>query len=43
VHILGYYIDPESVKLKPFLDWIIEDRDARNRKMEQRCRLYHVG
>ncbi len=33
VHILGYYIDPESPELKPVLDWVIRDRDERNRKM----------
>lgn len=36
VHILGYYIDPESEAAKKVLNWIIEDRDARNEKM---CRL----
>ena len=33
VHILGYYIDPESPALKPVLDWVVQDRDARNEKM----------
>lgn len=30
VHILGYFIDPESEALRPVLDWIIRDRDRRN-------------
>lgn len=33
VHILGYYIDPESEHLKPVLDWMVQDRDERNRKI----------
>lgn len=33
VHILGYYIDPDSPDLKPVLDWVVQDRDARNEKM----------
>lgn len=35
VHILGYYIDPGSDKLRPVLDWVVQDRDARNRKMAE--------
>lgn len=35
VHILGYYIDIDSPKLKPVLDWVVEDRDRRNRKMAE--------
>ena len=35
VHILGYYIDPESKSLEPVLNWIVEDRDKRNRKMAE--------
>lgn len=35
VHILGYYIDTESPSLKALLDWIVEDRDSRNRKMAE--------
>ena len=35
VHILGYYIDPESPELKSILNWIVEDRDIRNRKMAE--------
>lgn len=35
VHILGYYIDPNSDKLRPVLDWVVHDRDARNRKMAE--------
>lgn len=33
VHILGYYIDPISPELRPVLDWVVQDRDERNRKM----------
>ena len=33
VHILGYYIDPLSPELRPVLDWVVQDRDERNRKM----------
>lgn len=35
VHILGYYIDPHSPALEPVLNWIVEDRDIRNRKMAE--------
>jgi len=35
VHILGYYIDPCSEKLTPVLDWVVQDRDERNRKIVQ--------
>ncbi len=33
VHMLAYDIDPESKHIKPVLDWIVTDRDERNRKM----------
>lgn len=33
VHILGYYIDPLSPEIKPVLDWVVQDRDERNKKM----------
>lgn len=33
VHILGYCINPDDEKLRPVLDWVVHDRDARNRKM----------
>lgn len=33
VHILGYYIDPEEAGMRALLDWIVEDRAARNKKM----------
>ncbi len=36
VHILGYYIDPLSPELAPVLDWVIRDRDERNRRMAER-------
>ena len=36
VHILGYYIDSHSPHLEPVLNWVVEDRDKRNREM---CRL----
>ncbi len=35
IHILGYYIDVNSQKLRPVLDWVIHDRDERNRKMAE--------
>ena len=35
VHILGYYIDPLSPQLRPVLDWVVQDRDERNRKMAE--------
>lgn len=35
VHILGYYIDPAAPALQAVLDWIVEDRDKRNRKMAE--------
>ena len=33
VHILGYYIDPQSPELDPVLNWMVQDRDERNRKI----------
>ena len=36
VHILGYYIDPHSPELEPVLDWVLRDRDERNRRMAAR-------
>ena len=35
VHVLGYYIDPLSPALRPVLDWVVADRDSRNRKMAE--------
>ena len=35
VHILGYYIDVDSPKLKPVLEWVVNDRNERNRKMAE--------
>lgn len=35
VHILGYYIDMESPELTALLDWIVHDRDSRNKKMAE--------
>lgn len=35
IHILGYFIDPESEKLSPVLEWVVHDRDERNRKMAE--------
>ncbi len=32
-HLLGYFIDPESEALRPVLDWVVQDRDERNRRM----------
>ncbi len=36
IHILGYYIDVNSEKLKPVLNWVVHDRDERNRKMAEK-------
>lgn len=33
VHILGYFIDPESPALRPVLDWIVADRKRRNHEI----------
>ena len=33
VHILGYYVDPHSPELEPVLNWVVQDRDERNKKM----------
>lgn len=35
IHMLGYYIDMQSEGLHHILDWIVEDRDARARKMAE--------
>lgn len=33
VHMLAYDIDPESEHITPTLEWIVNDRDERNKKM----------
>ena len=33
VHILGYYLDTKSPVLNEVTDWLVQDRDKRNRKM----------
>ena len=33
VHILGYFIDVDSPELTPVLEWVVRDRDERNRKV----------
>ena len=38
VHILGYYIDVDSPELTPVLEWVVRDRDERNRKMVELMR-----
>ena len=35
VHVLGYYIDAKCPSLDPVLNWIVHDRDERNRKMAE--------
>ncbi len=35
IHILGYYIDTESKELLSVMDWVVQDRDARNRKLAE--------
>ena len=36
IHILGYYIDVNSEKLKPVLEWVVQDRDMRNMKIAEK-------
>ena len=38
VHVLGYYIDPASERLRPVLDWIVSDRDRRNSRVVELMR-----
>lgn len=38
VHILGYFIDPDSPALQRLLDWVIEDRNTRNDKIIEAMR-----
>ena len=38
VHILGYYIDVDSPELTPVLEWVVKDRDDRNRRMVELMR-----
>lgn len=33
VHMLGYFIDPESPELEPVLNWAVNEKDIRNRKI----------
>ena len=33
VHLLGYYVDTASPALREVLDWIVHDRDERNKKI----------
>lgn len=33
VHILGYFIDADSPELTAVLEWVVRDRDERNRRM----------
>ena len=33
VHILGYFVDPETASLRPVLDWVQIERDERNAKI----------
>ena len=33
IHMLGYDLDPRNAQLRATLDWIVEDRNERNRKM----------
>lgn len=35
VHVLGYFIDPDSEHLRPVLDWVQQDREQRNRRMAE--------
>ena len=38
VHILGYYIDVASPELTPVLEWVVNDRNDRNRKIVELMR-----
>ena len=38
VHILGYYIDIASPELTPVLEWVVNDRNDRNRKIVELMR-----
>ncbi|MCR5088926.1 MAG: PHP domain-containing protein [Oscillospiraceae bacterium] len=38
VHILGYYLRPDSPALKEVLEWVVHDRDLRNEKICKRMR-----
>ncbi len=38
VHILGYYLQPESPSLQEVLDWVVHDRDLRNEKICEHMR-----
>ncbi len=33
IHLLGYFIAPDSPSLRPVLDWVVEDRDRRNERI----------
>ena len=33
IHVLGYFIDPDSPALRPVLEWVGRERDERNEKM----------
>ena len=35
IHILGYYIDTASKGLLSVMDWVVQDRDERNRKLAE--------
>lgn len=35
VHILGYYVDPDAPALCQALDWVVQDRDERNRRVAE--------
>lgn len=39
VHILGYYIDPNSIELRQALSAIVKERDIRNRRICERMEL----
>lgn len=38
IHMLGYDLDPDNARLRATLDWIVEDRNERNRKMVELMR-----
>ena len=38
VHVLGYFIDPDSAAMKKLLGWVIDERKRRNRLMAEAMR-----
>ena len=45
IHLLGYFLNPESGSLRPVLEWTVNDRNARNEKIVALLQRdgYHVS